>query len=47
MIKIGARDNEQTQEEIEFPESNNPRIDIKGFRSIQGKGKYIELLLIF
>ena len=46
MTKIDARDNEKTQVENESPESNNPRVDIKGFRSLQGEGKCKKLKLI-
>jgi len=36
LVKLqDARDNEKTQVENESPESNNPRVDIKGFRSLQ------------
>jgi len=36
LVKLqDARDNEKTQVENESPELNNPRVDIKGFRSLQ------------
>ena len=47
MTKIDARDNEQTQVENESPESNNPGVDIKGFRSLQGKGICKKMKLIY
>ena len=46
MTKIDARENKQTQVENESPESNNPGVDIKGFRSLQGGGKCKKLKLI-